>query len=537
MMIKRSNSVVLLGILSFGVSACGQNPNVNSHYFAPIAQNGTAVNAPAPAPSQAQGQPSVPVLDTGGKSVIPKQDDSPAPPLTTVNMGGNQLPNLPAPQLPKIIQIIDPNQKGIIQRPDNSPAPALTGVNMGGNQLPNLPDAPLPKIIQIIDPNQKGIIQRPDNSPAPALTGVNMGGNQLPNLPDAPLPKIIEIIDPHQKGIIPREDDTPPPLPAQLTGLSGDPLPNLPPATLPIVVLAPQNPDPGSPNSGSGGQDGKPGQNGQDGKPGQNGQNGKDDCGVRAFTLQFPARPFTDAEKILYSKELPYRSTTGYPVAEHLNHKIPTIQLGEMTGMNDGIPFVANSQIEMAIDVAIPGADAVVQIQDLTLRMYVSKLSQEKYIDTEMLCFLDEKLCSGEVFQASNWQKNINPSFFTNGKPANENFVRAYTERAVGSVPVYRNVKTADGTIKRELVKRDPVFASGISLPISDVVAGTGITASQLLYGQAGAKIASDSSSGLYERTLHIVVADDTYVREDAEVVVTLTADTCKMPNIELKAK
>jgi len=34
----------------------------------------------------------------------------------------------------------------------------------------------------------------------------------------------------------------------------------------------------------------------------------------------------------------------------------------------------------------------------------------------------------------------------------------------------------------------------------------------------------------------YIVVADDTYVREDAEVVVTLTADACKMLNIELKA-
>ena len=92
-----------------------------------------------------------------------------------------------------------------------------------------------------------------------------------------------------------------------------------------------------------------------------------------------------------------------------------------MTALAPGnLPYVANSQVEMAVDVALPVPESVLQIQDLSLKMYVSKLSQEKYIDTELLCFLDEKICSGEVFEASNWQKNINPDFFVDGSSSFE---------------------------------------------------------------------------------------------------------------------
>jgi hypothetical protein len=515
----------------------GQAPSMPSS----IGGQGQMPNLPAGTPANVVlgAQP----VDNGNPSVIPRQNsnNAPAPSMPSSIGGQGQMPNLPAGTPANVglaAQPVDNGNPSVIprQNSNNAPAPSMPSSIGGQGQMPNLPAGAQPNVVlaaQPVDNGNPSVIPRQNNGnngQAPSMPSYLGSPEQMPNLPASAQQNVglaAQPVDNGNPSVIPRQNNNSPapPLPAQLTGLSGDPLSNLPPYSAPVVVLAPQQ--------------GPQGSQGPAGQGGQTGQNGQDGCGIREFTLQFPVRPFTDAEKILYAKELPYRSTSGNPVADHSNHKIPTLQVGEMSALASGnIPYVANSQVEMAIDLALPISDAVVQIQDLSLKMYVSKLSQERYIDTEMLCLLDEKICSGDVFAASNWQKNINPEFFTDGsRTANDYFVKQYTSRVVGTHPIYKREVSACGEPENVIVKREPIYANGMTLPLSELVAGSGSTAQQVLYGQTPARIASDSSTGLYERTLHIVVADDTYVREDAQLVVTLTADTCKMPNIELKAK
>jgi hypothetical protein len=620
--LKNTSPFIFLSVLSLSVSACGQNPNVNSHSPGAIqnhqvagtpsdnnqnppvlatggksvipTQNNDAApsmpsslgspeqmpslpagtpikavlaaqpvdngnpsvipkqnNAPAPSmpgrlgspeqiPSLPNGSPANVALaaqpvDNGNPSVIPKQNNAPAPSMPGSLGSPEQMPNLPngtPPNVALAAQPVDNGNPSVIPKQNNAPAPSMPRSLGSPEQMPNLPagtPANVALAAQPVDNGNPSVIPKQNNAPAPSMPGSLGSPEQMPNLPNGTPANVALAAQPVDNGnpsLIPKQNNTPaPPLPAQLTGLSGDPLSNLPPYISPVVVLEPQQ--------------GSQGPQGPQGPAGQNGQNGKDDCGPREFTMEFPVRSFTDAEKILYAKELPYRSTQGYPVAERLNHKIPTLQVGEMSALAPGdIPYVANSQVEMAIDIALPTSDAVVQIQDLSLQMYVSKLSQEQYIDTEVLCLLDEKICSGDLFEASNWQKNINPEFFSEGsRPANDYFVKQYTNRVVGHLPIYKREVGSCGLTENVIVKRDPIYANGMNLPISELVAGSGSTAQQVLYGQTAAKVASDTSTGLYERTMHIVVADDTYVREDAKLVVSLIADTCKMPNILIKTK
>lgn len=227
---------------------------------------------------------------------------------------------------------------------------------------------------------------------------------------------------------------------------------------------------------------------------GKDGKNGKDGCGLTVHTAVFYAKSMTKDERALY--RLPYRSTKARP--------IKTLQIGEMTGHGPGgLAFVHNSQVVFAIDAFLPPAEAVKSIRRATFEFSLQKLSGDNIPNTEMLCFLDRKLCSGYRYASRSWVQHLNPGFWGKSEPANRIFAERDLGHFVGKMSE-RNLWASEATF----------------VDIKDLIVGTAI---------------KDEKTFLYEgllkdrnvvRTLPMVVTDDTFVRS-ARLILDMEVDTC----------
>lgn len=253
---------------------------------------------------------------------------------------------------------------------------------------------------------------------------------------------------------------------------------------------------------------------GPQGPQGPRGRDGQDaPCGLAPYSETFEARRLSAEELAAHASVLPYRSNT--------EHKIKRLQLGAMTGLLGGkFAYVKNSQVVFAVDVtSLPPEEAIAAVGDISLKLNVQKLSFDGRTTTELLCFLDERLCSGELFvkEDKTWFDDINEQFFGSPSPTtlNSYFATQYLDRHVGTVD------------------KQKVYAGQLTLSFEELLRNAPEQQSPLrvLYG------VNAKDKPVAERTLYFVVADDTFVSADAKLAVSLTEDTCRTRELSQEAQ
>src|SRR6185436_15609497 len=107
-----------------------------------------------------------------------------------------------------------------------------------------------------------------------------------------------------------------------------------------------------------------------------------------------------------------------------------------------------------------PPRDAISNVDGAQFKASLRKIDpQDGYPDTEMLCFLNEKICSGEVYRHEDWLDNVNPAFFgsQHGTTANSAFDKNLIHDSVGTI------------------HGKPLYAGDISLTRKELLAGSSV--------------------------------------------------------------
>jgi hypothetical protein len=220
-------------------------------------------------------------------------------------------------------------------------------------------------------------------------------------------------------------------------------------------------------------------------------------CGIKTETFRFFARPLTN-EETDHIKHLPYVSTS--------QHSVPTLQLGEMTDLAPGnIPYVKDSQTLFAIDLTnLPARVVLVELKSADLKLKVTKVSKDKFTGTEVLCFLDSRICSGELYSTSSWKNNINEDFFEGKETPNDFFARQYLDR------------------KLSQFGEESLYSAELTLPFVRLLENSTVPDPlDIIYHN------TPVTQKLKARTMYFAVADDTYVSNNAEMILNLAVDTC----------
>lgn len=233
---------------------------------------------------------------------------------------------------------------------------------------------------------------------------------------------------------------------------------------------------------------------GKDGQKGENGKDGKNGCGPTAYAMGFKGRPLKKEE--LEKLVLPYQDLK--------QRKIPVLQIGQMTKFSpSGLPYVRNSQVTFGIDLALPAKKAITRVYKAVMTFALKKLSADGYDATEVLCFLDSRVCSGGLFTDSGWVAHINPKFWDGKKPFNTTFGERVTGHSVGKVG------------GETLWANDQTYVE-----LEELIAGSSYkSALDFLYDK-------QVEDKIVLRTLPIVIADDTFV-QSAELQLEVEEDTC----------
>lgn len=222
------------------------------------------------------------------------------------------------------------------------------------------------------------------------------------------------------------------------------------------------------------------------------------DCGPKLFSKKFPGRPLTEAEKLYIAKKqlTPYISTP----ARHFD----TLRLGGKNGITpSGIPFVKDAQVLFAVDlIGLPARNTVITLKVLDLSVKINKIWTPEKIKTDMICFLEEKICSGDLYNVPPMIKNINSSFFSGKEPPNDFFTRQIAETipATGAPP---QISSAHLTIPLARLLENSILSDPL----------------ELIYSKQGSK------------TLYFGVAHDIYLSNTVQLSVELSAQSCEETN------
>ena len=251
----------------------------------------------------------------------------------------------------------------------------------------------------------------------------------------------------------------------------------------------------GNPNPQSKDGMGPTGSQGLPGAVGATGRAGKDGCGNIPFVATFDARPLTDAETA--TAVLPYQSANG--------HGFTTLEIGDMTGIAPGgIPYVQNSQVTFAFDALLPPKVTVQNIQRASIEVAVMKLANACNVGSEILCSLDNRVCSGLAYDKNTWQANYNPAFWGAIDAASTN-----------------NTLFSDLLLQHRMKNISNMWASGnISIDVTDFLKGSkSDDVLQFLYG-------NDTGNKTADHTLRFALAEDVYV-STAHLTLEFDVDTC----------
>jgi hypothetical protein len=265
-------------------------------------------------------------------------------------------------------------------------------------------------------------------------------------------------------------------------------------------VTGPQGPEGPAGPAGAVGPAGPAGESaqGRDGLNGLNGAKGDTVCGPVPRVLRFPGV----ATKPSYYANipLPYYNPTGWKKT-----KIQTLMQGRRNKRHKQLRYTQDAQVLFEVNVKLPPAEAVEAIEYAFLNMDMLKLSKDNFHDTELLCFMDHKICSGAHFHNNEggWEKNVNPEFWNSKDRILANGM--FSDLAIGNaVDSFKGKSVKVGG--RRIRPIWTLWESEQSIALSDLLKDSEIKSfMQFFYGD------QDRTKPL-DRTIHMVVADDTYV-------------------------
>jgi hypothetical protein len=245
---------------------------------------------------------------------------------------------------------------------------------------------------------------------------------------------------------------------------------------------------------------------GVDGRDGKDGKDGKtvSGCSIRSTVIETTAVPMKAND--FKAEELPYKSTKRHP--------IQIKQIGSYESKYNGFGYIHDTQVLFKFPVQLPPKDAVHHISAAYIQMDLNKLSMDGYEDTEWLCFLNEKICSGTFYDVDgkekSWKPNLNMSFWNNlaGDP---------TKLFITELKGENHGRTPHGI----LFGKD-----SFTLQIEDLIKGSAYP-SVLDFVYAAMP---DGRRGNHD--IRVVVADDTYVHS-AKLVIEMEENTCKTIEVD----
>jgi len=198
---------------------------------------------------------------------------------------------------------------------------------------------------------------------------------------------------------------------------------------------------------------------------------------------------------------------------------IPIISLDESNAGSKADPYVNNAIVVFDVQMMLPPRNTVLVDQELSaiLDLNLYKHSVEPgFEDTEILCSLDKKVCSGKEFTLPEWRRLINKEFGAN-PVANDYFAK--------------QLKTGIEASKYKVSGRTE-WRSTLGLDLAKLFSKDGTTAMSntelldYLYGNA-------DPAKPTKRTLHFAVADDVMVGGAAHgsgLTVHYMYDSCEKP-------
>jgi hypothetical protein len=224
-------------------------------------------------------------------------------------------------------------------------------------------------------------------------------------------------------------------------------------------------------------------------------------CHDQVVSLSKKAREVSlDAE--MSQLDLPYHSS--HPSTDK---ELQLATIGESNTLRSDRPLVKDMQYVFAFDLVLPLQDQLVSIESFGLTMS-GEYGVDQSFDTEMVCFIHERVCSGEAFYARGWAELKNREFWkdlTGSRPGNDFFLR----RLIQESPYGKSLKRSSR-------------AFSIHFPIEDLIEGhPQANLTDFLYGLESLEV-----NGVTHHTIYVSVADDTFIRS-AELSVDLQVNPC----------
>lgn len=212
------------------------------------------------------------------------------------------------------------------------------------------------------------------------------------------------------------------------------------------------------------------------------------DCGPRIYAKHFIGRPLTEEEKhrFIEGELLPYKSTP----ANHLH----TLRLGGKTGFTkDGFPYVKDAQVLFAVDLKdLPSRESVISVKAFDLNLTATKFWSRDDTRTDMLCLINQKICSGDVSRKGRMADHLNTAFSEGKEPPNDFFLQ--------------QILAAE--------RRGQISVLRLGLPIDRLMENSTLSNSlQVIY--------QDS------KTLYFAVAHDIFVAQDVELNLEFSVQEC----------
>lgn len=220
------------------------------------------------------------------------------------------------------------------------------------------------------------------------------------------------------------------------------------------------------------------------------------------------------SKKDVKIEELPYQTTKGSS-----GHNIATLEMGQASKNKfaQGRAYVEDSQVLFKFPVRLPPREAISKFYGASIQLSLLKISGDHHPKTEVMCFIDQRLCSGMVYDEKNWQANINKKFWGNSKPKdlNDFFVKQFI--------------SADN--QADVVNGMDVWTnSAFTFKISDLIQGSKYK-DELSFLYEGVKPGMP-----LEKDIRVVVADDIRVNSPTTMVIEYEENTCETYDLQLKA-
>lgn len=288
---------------------------------------------------------------------------------------------------------------------------------------------------------------------------------------------------------------------------------------------------------------------GEQGPRGPKGEAGKSECGLRPRAVVGEIKALSNDELARIRKnngiELPYildarrrkgfwypGKTTAAPTITLLtigdsNHKEKVAILADgrevrisrlsaadrknVIKVND-VSFVVDSEILFDVVFTLPDRKTIDSSQPVsaTLNLNMFKYAVDQYLDTEMICVLNEGICSGKEYTNAYWKQFLNPQFGHNHPMYNDYLSR---EIILGLKSGLTRIADRDAwNATRPLDLATLLGKSGAPLSNEELL--------EILYKNA--------VNG--KATLHMLVADDTFVggpEKGTGFTVNFVQNTC----------